>query len=33
METFFETNWGIILFGIMIIIAIIIEFINNKPQT
>jgi hypothetical protein len=30
--TLFETEWGLILLGIMIIIAIFINFFNNKPR-
>ena len=33
IETLFETEWGLILFGIMIIMAIFINFFNNKPRT
>lgn len=32
METMFETEWGIVIFGIIIFIALIINFFNNKPQ-
>ena len=32
IETIFETEWGLILFGIMIIIALFINFFNNKPR-
>ena len=32
IETLFETGWGVIIFGIMIIIAFLIEFFS-KPNT
>lgn len=37
MEVIFEslitTGWGAILFGVLILTAILIEFFNNKPKT
>ena len=32
-ETLAETGWGVIIIVGMILIAILIEFFNNKPQT
>lgn len=34
IETLFETEWGLIILGIFLIGAILIEFFtNNKPKT
>ncbi len=32
IATLFDTEWGIILIGMMLFIAITIEFFNNKPK-
>ena len=32
-ETLLETEWGLITFGVIIIIAIFINFFSNKPKT
>lgn len=32
-DSLIDTNLGVILFGALIIIAILIEFFNNKPKT
>ena len=33
METLFETDWGLIIFGILMLIALLITFFSNKPKT
>lgn len=32
ISALFETEWGLIILGIFLIGAIIIEFFNNKPK-
>ena len=32
-ESLVETGWGIIILGSFLILAIIMEFFNNKPKT
>ena len=32
IETLFDTEWGVIIVGAIILTALIIEFFNNKPQ-
>ena len=31
-EAFLDTEWGLIILGIFIVIALLIEFFSNKPQ-
>lgn len=33
MGTLFETDWGVIIIGMIIFIAIVISFFENKPKT
>ena len=33
MEALFETGFGVIIFGIIIFIALLINFFSNKPKT
>ena len=32
IETLFETEWGLIILGVFLVFALIIEFFNNKPK-
>ena len=32
IETLFETEWGLIIFGALILIALLIDFFSNKPK-
>ena len=32
IETLFETEWGIIILGAILLTALLIEFFNNKPK-
>ncbi len=33
IETLFETEWGIIILGAILLTALLIEFFGNKPKT